>query len=127
MADLQKNLRVEDVKENINCIKMHPTNDSLFAYGTNRGSLFLSDMRISGIYIIYLDSYSPINFKLDTSKSKSNFFTQMISSYSSMCFINNCKYIAARDFLTVKVWDVCRTDKPILNISVQDSIKPKLC
>lgn len=49
MADLQKGSRIEDVKENINCIKLHPTNDSLFAYGTNYGNLVFSDMRISGI------------------------------------------------------------------------------
>ena len=48
IADLQKGQRVEDVKENINCIKAHPHSDSLFAYGTNRGSLCLSDVRVSG-------------------------------------------------------------------------------
>lgn len=49
IADLQKNKRIEDVKENINCIRAHPESDSLFAYGTNKGLLCLSDMRISGI------------------------------------------------------------------------------
>lgn len=48
VADLQKTKRIEDVKENINCIKAHPQSDSLFAYGTNRGLLALSDMRTSG-------------------------------------------------------------------------------
>ena len=47
IADLKKGRKAEEVKENINCMKIHPTSDSLFAYGSNRGSLFLSDMRIS--------------------------------------------------------------------------------
>ena len=47
IADLQKQIRVEDVKENINCIKAHPTSDSMFAYGTNRGCIVLSDTRVS--------------------------------------------------------------------------------
>ena len=47
IADLKKGKKAEDVKENINCMKIHPTSDSMFAFGTNRGSLFLSDMRIS--------------------------------------------------------------------------------
>ena len=49
----------------------------------------------------------------------------MISSYSSLTFINSSKYIAARDFLTVKVWDITKTDKPILCIPEQDSLKSK--
>lgn len=51
----------------------------------------------------------------------------MISSYSSLTFLNNSKYIATRDFLGVKVWDVCKTDKPVLSITLQESIKSKLC
>lgn len=43
----------------------------------------------------------------------------MISSYSSLTFINNNKQIAARDYLTVKVWDLAKSDKPILSIPVQ--------
>ena len=49
VADLQGKKQIEEVKENINCIKAHPTSDSLFTYGTNRGLLALSDMRISGM------------------------------------------------------------------------------
>lgn len=127
VADLQKGMRIEDVKENISCLKLHPTNDSMFAYGTNYGTLTLSDMRISGTSIYYdIDSYTPLTFK-QPSKEKSTFFTQMISSYSSLAFLNNSKYIATRDVLSVKVWDVCRTDKPVLSITIQDSIKSKLC
>lgn len=72
-------------------------------------------------------SYKPLTFKIESSKEKTNFFTQMISSYSSLAFFNNNKYIASRDFLTVKVWDVSKTDKPLLSITIQDAIKSKLC
>ena len=113
------------MKENINCVEIHPTSDSMFAYGTNRGSLFLSDMRISSIPLIKLDSYHPLSFKVETQEKK-NFFTQMISSYNSLVFLNSSKYIACRDFLTVKVWDVCKTNKPIASICIQDSLKSKL-
>lgn len=51
----------------------------------------------------------------------------MVSSYSSISFMNNSKYIAARDYLSVKVWDICKTDKPLLSIPVQESLKSKLC
>lgn len=51
----------------------------------------------------------------------------MISSYSSLTFLNNSKYIACRDFLTVKIWDVCKTNKPVASVNIQDALKSKLC
>lgn len=47
MADLLKGEKIEDIKENISFSRMHPATDSLFAYGTNKGTLKLCDMRIS--------------------------------------------------------------------------------
>ena len=126
IADLKKGKKAEDVKENINCMKIHPTYDSMFAYGTNRGALFLSDMRISSKNPINLASYQPLTFKVENQEKK-NFFNQMISSYSSLGFMSNAKYLVSRDFLTVKVWDVCKTNKPVACITVQDALKPKLC
>lgn len=40
------------MKENINCLKTHPTSDSMFAYGTNRGTIVLSDARVSGTSLV---------------------------------------------------------------------------
>lgn len=69
--------------------------------------------------LINIESYKPLTFRIETHKDKTNFFTQMISSYSSISFMNGSKYIAARDYLSVKVWDICKTDKPLLSIPVQ--------
>jgi len=43
----------------------------------------------------------------------------MISSYSSLVFLNNNKQIAARDYLSVKVWDLAKSDKPIMSLPIQ--------
>lgn len=51
----------------------------------------------------------------------------MISSYSSIEFLNNHRQIAARDYLSVKVWDISKPDKPIFSVPVQESLKTKLC
>lgn len=51
----------------------------------------------------------------------------MISSYSSIEFMNNNKYIVGRDYLSVKVWDVTKTDKPLFSVTVQEALKSKLC
>jgi serine/threonine-protein phosphatase 2A regulatory subunit B len=50
----------------------------------------------------------------------------MLSSYSSADFTKQGKYIVSRDYLSVKLWDVCNNKKPILNVSLNDSFKTKL-
>jgi hypothetical protein len=43
----------------------------------------------------------------------------MISNYSSLEFLRSGKYIAARDYLTVKVWDVGQGRKPVYEVILQ--------
>lgn len=51
----------------------------------------------------------------------------MISCYSSGEFTPNGKYLITRDFLTVKVWDICNSKKPVNSFMVQEGLKGKLC
>ena len=60
-------------------------------------------------------------------KAAKNFFTELIENYSSVEFLKNGKYVAARDYLTVKVWDLANTKKPLMNVSLQETMKTKLC
>ncbi|XP_031505718.1 uncharacterized protein LOC116268003 [Nymphaea colorata] len=46
-VDLLGNEKIEDIKENITFSKMHPTTDSLFMFGTNKGTLKMCDLRVS--------------------------------------------------------------------------------
>lgn len=48
VVDLKRNDKIEEVKELLTCSKMHPTSDSIFAFGTSKGSLKLGDLRTSG-------------------------------------------------------------------------------
>jgi len=121
LADLLKGEKLEELKENITFSRMHPSADSLFVYGTNKGTLKLCDMRLSS----NADS-SAINFKSESPGQK-NFLTEMISCYSSADFTPSAKYLITRDFLTVKVWDVCNTKKPVSSVMVQEGLKGKLC
>lgn len=56
-----------------------------------------------------------------------NFFSEIISSISSVTFSPNGRNVICRDYMTVKVWDLANTKKPLLNISIQDSLRAKLC
>jgi serine/threonine-protein phosphatase 2A regulatory subunit B len=48
--------------------------------------------------------------------AKKNFFTEIVTSISDACFSRNGKYIFSRDFLTVKVWDIAMTNKPVATV-----------
>ncbi len=50
----------------------------------------------------------------------------MLGSYSSAEFTRQGKYIASRDFLTVKIWDTCNAKKPVITIPVNEGLKGKL-
>ena len=120
MVDITGGKKVEEVEETINFSKMHPTSDSLFMYGTNKGSLRLCDLRIGS----NADGNS-LNFKSEFAGNK-NFLASMLSSYSSADYSKQGKYIVSRDYLSVKIWDVCNNKKPVLNVNLNDSFKTKL-
>lgn len=82
--------------------------------------LKLCDLRVSS----NCDSTAS-SFKSESAAQK-NFLASLLSSYSSGDFVKQGKYIVSRDYLTVKIWDVCNTKKPVLNLTLQDSLKSKL-
>jgi hypothetical protein len=65
---------------------------------------------------------SAVNFKPDQGGSSGsatkNFFTDLISSYSSAMFLQNGRYLVTRDFLTVKLWDLANNKKPVSSVTV---------
>ncbi len=121
IADILKEEKMEEAKEHITTSKVHPRQDNLFAMATNFGNMKLVDLRISSSF----DSNST-NFKFEQSGNK-NFFTDMISSVSSLQFNKGGKYIVSKDYLNVHIWDVNNLKKPVSVIPVMENLKPKLC
>jgi hypothetical protein len=72
------------------------------------------------MYDLRLNSGSNNTISFDSDKTNNkNFFTEMISAYSSATFFKKGKYLAARDYLNVKIWDVANTSRPLMTIPVQ--------
>ncbi|CAI5154554.1 BEM_HP_G0080670.mRNA.1.CDS.1 [Saccharomyces cerevisiae] len=83
--------------EVITSAEFHPQECNLFMYSSSKGTIKLCDMRQNSLcdnktktFEEYLD---PINH---------NFFTEITSSISDIKFSPNGRYIASRDYLTVK-------------------------
>lgn len=59
--------------------------------------------------------------------SVKSFFTEIISSIASFQFSNDGRYMLARDYLTLKIWDLNMESKPVKTINIHDHLKGKLC
>lgn len=105
--------KIEDHPETINCCQMHPRHDSIFLYGMSKGLLNVGDLRTSSNA-----DKNGISFR-SISGRQTNLLLDLISNVSSASFTKNSKYIVSRDYLTVKIWDVCNPKKPLNTIMLQ--------
>ena len=111
----------DEVSEVITAAKFCPDADAVFAYGTSKGTISMVDLRLSA------KLYNTTVFEDTSPGQKRTFFTDIVSSISDVTFSTNGKYIFARDFLTVRVWDVANTRKPYQTINLFEPLKSKLC
>jgi serine/threonine-protein phosphatase 2A regulatory subunit B len=112
----------DDISEVITKARFHPETDYQFLYSTSKGIISIGDMRINSNV-----SKNLLVLEDKTSTQKKNFFTDIINSISDLTFSANGKYIYSRDFLTVKVWDVANTSKPLQIMNIFEPLKSKLC
>jgi len=113
---------LEEISEVITSSKFHPTSNNLFLYSTSKGVVKVGDLRKSSQC-----EKTAITLESKESSANKNFFTDIIVSICDANFSKNGKYVFARDFCTVKVWDLANTSKPLANIPIYDPIKTKLC
>lgn len=113
---------LEELSEVITSSQFHPTLDNIFLCTTSKGITKIGDMRKSGV----CDS-TAITLAEKEDPAKKNFFTEIVASISDACFSKNGRYIYARDFLTVKIWDINMTNKPVNTIQIFEPLKSKLC
>jgi len=56
-----------------------------------------------------------------------HFFSEIIASISDCCFSHDGKLVLARDYMSVKIWDVRIEKKPLNVLLVHEGIRSKLC
>lgn len=112
---------MDELAEVITCAEFHPLDCSVFSYSTSKGVVKLGDLRQSAL----CDSL-PIRFQ-EQDNTNSSFFSEVLASISDLKFSPDGRYLVARDYLTVKIWDVKMERQPVQVIRVHDHLKPKLC
>lgn len=121
MVDLKPST-IEELTEVITAAVFHPLHCNLFGYSTSKGAVRLGDQRTSA-----LCDRASISLGQNTANTNSTFFTEIVQSISDLKFHGD-HLIAARDYLTVKVWDSRRPDHPQSIIPVHDPlVRQRLC
>ncbi|KAJ3257445.1 protein phosphatase 2A regulatory subunit cdc55 [Boothiomyces macroporosus] len=117
-----KPVNMEELTEVITCAEFHPIQCNTFAYSSSKGTIRVNDMRANAL----CDSYSKI-FSVEEDPASKSFFSEIISSISDFKFSSDGRYILARDYTTLKIWDMNMESKPVKVINVHDHLKGKLC
>ena len=117
-----KPTNMEELTEVITSSEFHPNDCNLFMYSSSKGIIKLNDMRMNSL----CDNHCKI-FEEYMDPSNHNFFTEITSSISDVKFSNNGRYIASRDYMTVKIWDINMENKPIKTINIHEQLRERLC
>ena len=114
---------MEELTEVITCATFHPTSAHLFAHGSSKGLIRLADMRASAL----CDRHAMMFDGSEKNESARDFFSEIVASVNDMKFIGpSGNYLVARDYMTLKIWDIRYEADPVYIHPVHDMIKPKL-
>ncbi|KAG9001467.1 protein phosphatase 2A regulatory subunit cdc55 [Tulasnella sp. JGI-2019a] len=117
-----KPVNMEELTEVITAAEFHPLHCNWFMYSSSKGTIKLADMREQAL----CDKHAK-QFEEEEDPTNRSFFSEIISSISDVCFSRDGRYILARDYLSLKIWDVNMESKPIKTINIHDHLRGKLC
>ncbi|KCV72208.1 protein phosphatase PP2A regulatory subunit B [Fonticula alba] len=113
---------MEDLTEVITSADFHPQSCNIFAYSSSKGVNRLADMRQRAL----CDTAAKV-FYVDDDLTDKSFFSEIITSISDVRFSPDGRYLASRDYLTLKIWDINMDREPIKTIHIHEHLRPKLC
>ena len=117
-----KPANMEDLTEVITSAAFHPKHCAMFAFCTSKGSIKVGDLRES----FNVQNYCK-TFEIEEDLANRTFFSEIIGSLSDIQFAHDGRYILARDYLTLKIWDVAMEARPLKVIQIHEGLRPRLC
>ncbi|GLE06318.1 hypothetical protein PINS_up015565 [Pythium insidiosum] len=112
---------MEELTEVITAADFHPSHCNIMMYSTSRGAIKLGDLRQAAL----CDSHNKVFEEAEDPESR-NFFSEIIASISDIKFSPDGRYIIARDFLTLKIWDINMESRPVQTINIHEHLRPRL-
>lgn len=115
---------MEDLTEVITAADFHPTSCSIFVYASSKGCLRLADLRSAALCD---QSAKVFEDSADQHGVNKSFFAEIITSINDTKFSPCGQYILARDYMTLKLWDVRMETKPVVTRAVHEPLKERFC
>jgi len=112
---------MDELTEVITCSDFHPKQCNVLIYTTSKGIIRMGDLRNSAL----CNSYAKV-FE-DTESDMGGFFQELVSTISNVQFSPDGNFMASRDYLTMKIWDMRVENKPLKVIKFHDHLIAKLC
>ena len=104
---------MEDLTRVITTAQFHPQHCHILMYGSSTGSLQVVDTREAAIC-----DHSARHFDNSNNSVVRYFFSEITSSISDANFSPDGRYMAVRDYMTIKIWDLHMEREPVLSILV---------
>ncbi|KAJ7227737.1 WD40-repeat-containing domain protein [Mycena haematopus] len=121
-----KPTNMEELTEVITCASFHPTQCNIFMYASSKAAIRMGDLREAAVCDAGQGG-AVRRFEDPPDPTTTSFFSEIISSISDAQFSPDGMQILARDYLTLKLWDVRNESQPLRTIPVHDHLKSKLC
>jgi len=110
---------MEELSEVITCAAFDSNSCHMFAYSSSRGDVKLQDLRTSAVC-------KKPSALLSCAQEDDSYFSEIVASTSHINFSADGRRIFARNYMTVQVWDVANTSRPLSVINVQESMRGRL-
>lgn len=120
IVDMQPS-NMDELTEVITSALFHPSHCNIMAYSSSKGTIRLTDLRASAL----CHSHSKI-FEVQRPQQNHSFFSEIVANVTDIKFTPNGNEIIARDYLSVKHWDLRNESAPLCVYSVQDVLQSKL-
>jgi len=117
-----KPANMEELTEVITAAEFHPVSCNYLIYSSSKGIIKMGDLRQAAL----CDKHAK-KFEEEEDPTNRSFFSEIIASISDVKFSKDGNFILSRDYLTLKIWDVRKENKPVRTIRIHDFLKSKLC
>lgn len=94
-----KPTNMNELNEVITAAEFHPRNCNTLMFSSSKGSVYMADMRQKALCDKSLVSF------VEKDRNKS-FFSEVTSSVSDIKFTKDGRYVLARDYMHLKIWDI---------------------
>lgn len=120
MVDIKPE-NMDELSEVITCSDFHPNQCNHFIYSSSKGIIRLGDLRHSALCEKHAKAFE------DTTPDITGFFQELVTTISDVKFSPCGRFIASRDYLTMKIWDVRNEKNPVRVIKFHEHLLSKLC